>query len=286
MNNIVREVSDMPKGSTKLRIAGIIETISTAFVMAVFFYGLFQIIEIGGYLKAIDHDGYINMILVLALYIAAHIYRFAVSIHVTRRADYADRAGGILGNGIAVMILNIIWLIIVIRAYQNGMEIYDRITTQAENAKLLITAILVLSIVDIVMYFLIIVGAVQNMPKNVTVNSWGADPYARYNMPPTGAPYGGQYQNPYNNGYQNNTYPQQGNYPPGYANPYASQQQGGYYQQPYQQGVPQQQYRQPYQQPAPQQYQPQPQAAPQPQQTYAEQPVTQSPAEDSETISE
>ena len=270
----------MPKGSNKMKIAGLIACISAGFVAGLCIYTMIQLSNMSSsyifYQAGVDSSSVYG---VLAAFIIVHIYRAIAGAYAVSKAEKPQKAGGAMANAIIALIFSAIWMMLMI---------YSANRTASLNA--LGVILLVLSIADVVMFIVVIVGTVQNGNK-VIVNSWGPSPYGGYNQMPGGMP--GQYpqqpQQPY--GYQNDPYANRQQYTPfGYQQPYGAPQQGGFTdprfaQQPYQQ-----QYNNPYgaqpqqggyyQQPMQPQYQQQPyqsqqptQQAQQPQQPQQAQPV-------------
>ena len=258
----------MPKGSNKMKVAGLIACISAGFVAGLCIYTMIQLSNMSGsyifYQAGVDKSSVYG---VLAAFIAVHIYRAIAGAYAVSKAEKPQKAGVAMANAIIALIFSAIWMMLMI---------YSANRTASLNA--LGVILLVLSIADVVMFIIVIVGAVQNGNK-VMVNSWGPSPYGGYNQMPGGMP--GQYP-------QQPQYPQYPQYPQSqFQQPYPQQPQQypqypQYPQQPYgyqngpftnpQQYAPQAGFQQPY--PAPRQGEfTSPAAAPQ--QSPQQQPVQQ-----------
>ena len=70
----------MPKGSGKLKVAGIIETVTTSIVTAYFIYALIRFIGITSGISAYRMDERNTIIVAVVLFLIYHIYRLIISI--------------------------------------------------------------------------------------------------------------------------------------------------------------------------------------------------------------
>ena len=239
----------MPKGSNKMKVAGFTACISAGLAAGLFIYALIQLSNTSSSFifskTGLDSSSVYG---VMAFIIILNIYKVIAGGYAVSKAEKTQKAGVAMANAIIALIFSAIWMMLMIYSASRSVSL---------NA--LGVVLLVLSIADVVMFIIVIVGAVQNGNK-VMVNSWGPSPYGGYNQMPGGMPMPGQYP-------QQPQYPQYPQYPqPQFQQPYPQQPQQypqypQYPQQPYgyqngpftnpQQYAPQAGFQQPY--PAPRQ---------------------------------
>lgn len=153
----------MLTGSEKLRKAGIVEIISTLFMMIFllcFFIGVgMEMIQLNGLYS--DHNAdhshsfsfMADMAPVVFVVSGYHIYKLVVAILAVRRSDRADSAGMIMGNSIALLVMSVIWLIYII--------VVSLIISSA-----IVLPVLIIAATDVVMLRAIMVSSSQNLPKD------------------------------------------------------------------------------------------------------------------------
>lgn len=178
----------MPKGSGKLKVAGIIETVTTSIVTAYFIYALIRFISNTSGIAAYRVDDRNTIIVAVVLFLMYHIYRLIISIFTFRKSDRLESSGAILGNCIALLVMSIIWFLIVLAAVSSANDTVNTIS----DVKTILVFLLLLAITDIVLLIIMIVGAAQNRQRPNMYNPWMQNPY---NNMPMGAPYGNP--NPY-----------------------------------------------------------------------------------------